>query len=1031
MYEMNNENNMKRLICYVMLFVGAWCGGAWLDLSAQTEVMAWGNVSGIRVDGELMDFETAVLVGDRITGRERYGTTYERQGDMQQVKTSVERVGFVEQVTDLGRGRCRIHLELTSDTTRDVPAGICLRLDGVKYAGAKVKTGGRQVSVRLTDDDGNLIRDIRLALSRTAKASVTRSEREIRVVIPVMARLTRGSTASMDIDVTATGSIDHGDATVTVDSEHPGRLFLGVGGNFRLQNPRTDPAVIDYCLNNIRVAYGRVEMPWRQWQPEEDTSLMDLQPEALPKHVRESMAMAQRLARQGMPVIVSCWFPPVWAVEDGSLRPRRPGVAALRLDAAKQQRIVASLADYLVYLKNHYGVEAAMFSFNESDIGIDVLHTPEEHATFIKDMGRELVGRGLATKMLLGDTSDATPTDFIVPAMNDRDALPYIGAISFHSWRGCDDSTLRVWAEAAERLGVPLLVGEGSTDAAAWRYPQIFKESTFALYEINLYVRLCAICQPLSILQWQLTADYSLLWGGGIFGSQGALVPTQRFWNIRQLASTPQGSFALPVTSSKPTLNCAAFGNSATGASCIHLVNNGAACRTTIDGLPGGLRTAIVYVTNAVDGMKESMVPIEGGRLTVDLPPVSFVTVLASVTSEERRRKAPSVVQVPVEHDWLWVGDTPYVLHAEVTNTMLEEDDISLKVLYDIGLMTKPVTALETTAHVRFVEGKATAAFDISSLAPGFYQVSVGGGEPFNIGIRPEEIISPQDKQPDFDDFWNNTLGELAEVEPDYRLTLMPDHSNAQRNVYRVECRSLGGALMGGYYCEPVKEGKYPAKIEYMGYGAEPYIFDPSSEPETIQFLVSVRGQGIFLGSTPRNWDVQGLANRDSYYYRGAFADVVRAINFIASREKCDTNRIYAQGESQGGAFTWVAAALDNRIAAAAPSVPFLGDFPHYAQIVNWPMGEILAAAHNQGIAEDDLYRMLSYFDTKNFTDKIKCPLYMSFGLQDNTCPPHTEFAAYNQVRSPKAYFCVPLCGHAMWQQDSWTKERARWFDAM
>ena len=44
-------------------------------------------------------------------------------------------------------------------------------------------------------------------------------------------------------------------------------------------------------------------------------------------------------------------------------------------------------------------------------------------------------------------------------------------------------------------------------DAAAWRYPAIFKESTFALYEINLYTRLCAICQPLSILQWQLTAD--------------------------------------------------------------------------------------------------------------------------------------------------------------------------------------------------------------------------------------------------------------------------------------------------------------------------------------------------------------------------------------------------------------------------------------------------------------------------------------------------------------------------------------------
>ena len=389
----------------------------------------------------------------------------------------------------------------------------------------------------------------------------------------------------------------------------------------------------------------------------------------------------------------------------------------------------------------------------------------------------------------------------------------------------------------------------------------------------------------------------------------------------------------------------------------------------------------------------------------------------------------PSAVQVPVEHNWLWLGDTPYVLHAVVTNATLEEDDIPLKVLRDIGLTTTPVTALETTAHVHFVNGKATAAFDISSLEPGFYQVCVGSGEPFNIGIRPEEIVSPTDRQPDFDAFWDNTLKELADVEPEYQLTLLPEHSNAQRNVYRVECKSLGGVLMGGYYCEPVAEGKYPAKIEYMGYGAEPYIFDPSAEPETIQFLVSVRGQGIFLGSTPRNWDVQGLASKETYYYRGAFADVVRAIDFVASRSKCDPDRIFAQGESQGGAFTWIAASLDSRIAAAAPAVPFLGDFPHYAQIVNWPMGEILEAARNQGIPEDELYKTLSYFDVKNFTDRITCPIYMSFGLQDPTCPPHTEFAAYNQVKSAKNYFCVPLCGHAMWLEPSWAKERAHWFD--
>ena len=126
------------------------------------------------------------------------------------------------------------------------------------------------------------------------------------------------------------------------------------------------------------------------------------------------------------------------------------------------------------------------------------------------------------------------------PALNDPATYPYIGAVSFHSWRGWDTATLQKWADAAAQLHLPLLVGEGSIDAAAWAYPAIFLEQTYALKEISLYTRLLAICQPESILQWQLTSDYSPLAGGGIFGDTSALHPTQRFWNLKQLASTPQ-----------------------------------------------------------------------------------------------------------------------------------------------------------------------------------------------------------------------------------------------------------------------------------------------------------------------------------------------------------------------------------------------------------------------------------------------------------------------------------------------------------
>ena len=97
-------------------------------------------------------------------------------------------------------------------------------------------------------------------------------------------------------------------------------------------------------------------------------------------------------------------------------------------------------------------MEALSFSFNESDLGIDVLHTAQEHADFIKGFGAYVASRGLMTKMLLGDNSDATTFDFILPAMNDPATHKYIDAVSFHSWRGCDDETLKKWAGAAQKL---------------------------------------------------------------------------------------------------------------------------------------------------------------------------------------------------------------------------------------------------------------------------------------------------------------------------------------------------------------------------------------------------------------------------------------------------------------------------------------------------------------------------------------------------------------------------------------------------
>ena len=270
-----------------------------------------------------------------------------------------------------------------------------------------------------------------------------------------------------------------------------------------------------------------------------------------------------------------------------------------------------------------------MFSFNESDLGINIRQTGEEHAQLIKGLGAYFQQRGLHTKLLLGDNSDANTYSFIYPAMKDAGTHPYIGAISFHSWRGWETVTLQKWADAALQMNLPLIVGEGSIDAAAWNYPAIFQEQTYAIKEINLYTRLMAICQPLSILQWQLTADYSPLIGGGIFGNNDSLHPGQRFYNLKQLASVPQNVAAMPVKTSAPYISCAAQGNNPTHTYAVHLVNNGATRSAIVMGLPSAVKKVKMYVTTKDINMKESVLPVTNGEVKLTITTESYTTLIS------------------------------------------------------------------------------------------------------------------------------------------------------------------------------------------------------------------------------------------------------------------------------------------------------------------------------------------------------------------------------------------------------------------
>ncbi|HTY00956.1 MAG TPA: hypothetical protein VMG09_13085 [Bacteroidota bacterium] len=640
--------------------------------SAQAELAAWGNLTGIRIEGQLMKVPTSIcLIGPSMgeivrTEKEHQRPLYKREGNRQIVTTEMSKFQFTVTVNDTGKGRAGLDVRTVAvkDTTLS-GVFLCFEIPVEEYPDARItlldstassmepvplipKRFGRmppgfprrafleQATVhgfRVESTEQNLeVRSEQPAELLLLKGNPRFGNPNPQLFLSLMVGPdTNGQTSERSFQVRVSGKIDQSPVRVTIDPESPGRKFDGLGGNFRLQNGMLDSSIIDYCLNNLNVRWARVEMPWRNWHPIESNDPLEAARDGkLDPGARGAMEMTQRLARRHIPIIVSAWYPPVWAISGEPNFRNENGIFGNPLNPRKMRSIIKSIGDYFVYLKEAFGVEPDLFSFNESDLGINVRMTGQEHAEFIKKLGAYLASRELSTKMLLGDNSDATTIDFIQPALDDPATHQYIGAISFHAWRGCDNWTLANWADASRELNAPLLIAEGGTDAQAHQYPDVFLEPSFAQDEIDIYVRACNVAHVRSILQWQLTSDYSLLTGGGVEGTQGPLRPTQRFWNLKQLGLVAPGSFILPTKCTKEAVSCAAFGDIADSIFTIDFVNSGASRTVILSGVPETVREFRTYVTDNKRGMQEEKtIRVSDGQAKFTIDEFCFTTLVS------------------------------------------------------------------------------------------------------------------------------------------------------------------------------------------------------------------------------------------------------------------------------------------------------------------------------------------------------------------------------------------------------------------
>lgn len=294
--------------------------------------------------------------------------------------------------------------------------------------------------------------------------------------------------------------------------------------------------------------------------------------------------------------------------------------------------------------------------------------------------------------------------------------------------------------------------------------------------------------------------------------------------------------------------------------------------------------------------------------------------------------------------------------------------------------------------------------------------------------------IAPTVKMPsDFMDFWQKAIKDNREIPLDPKMTLLKDRSTEELNVYEISFQNYKpGSRIYGILCVPKAPGRYPAIFNPPGAGIHKIQGDLTTAKDGfITLQIGIHGIPLNMdpeeykklaNTTFKRYRVDGMNNRDTYYFKRVYLGCVRAIDFIYTLPEFDGENIAATGGSQGGALTLVTTALDNRIKYLAAYAPALSDLTGYLfdRAGGWPH-----MFKNIGSNKDRAVNSLQYYDAVNFAKQIKVPGLYSFGYNDETTPPTTMFSTYNSITAPKELYIAKETGH--WYNRVQTKKRADW----
>jgi cephalosporin-C deacetylase len=293
-----------------------------------------------------------------------------------------------------------------------------------------------------------------------------------------------------------------------------------------------------------------------------------------------------------------------------------------------------------------------------------------------------------------------------------------------------------------------------------------------------------------------------------------------------------------------------------------------------------------------------------------------------------------------------------------------------------------------------------------------------------------EELLSYQGTNPrpaDFDQFWEKALAELAGTEPETEFAEATDFPLPFAKTEHLYFTGTGGYRVHAKVIRP-HNAEGPAVLMFHGYGGEqPNWVDllPYAARGFTVAALDVREQVGFRTDSQqpnsfslRNHLVEGLdGGPETLLYRHVFLDTRRLADIIGGLPEVDATRIGTTGWSQGGGLSLVCAALTPTIKYTASVYPFLTDYQRawelnldkgpYDEITTW-----FKKRDPRHLREQEVFTTLGYIDLQHLAARVQAEVTLYVGLEDQTCPPSTQYAVYNKLTGPKQLHAYPDLGH-------------------